>query len=403
MQNRTTMMDNRESRPPRNAPPRQKRSWLWLWGLLFVVVLVVAAAVVLINRSHAHQELASVTQRMSVPTVLVIQPEKGSPSVALTLPGTVQAYVQSTVYAQVTGYLKRWLVDIGTPVKEGDLLAEIETPELDQQLAAAQAAQVQSQASVDLAQITANRYSNLLASHAVSQQDVDQNNGNLAVAQANLNGAKANVARIQRTEAFKEVHAPFDGVLTARRVDVGDLINAGTGSTSQALFQIAQTSTLRVFVQVPEMYSEEMIFGLPARIELASNPGLPVAGTLVRTSKTIDPTSLTLLSEVDIDNHDGKLFPGGFAQVRFSLTLPQPPVVLPGNTLIFRAQGTQVGVVDSDNIVHLKNIKIGRDFGTKIEVESGVDPTDQVIMNPSDSLSDGQKVQIDTKNKPKSS
>ena len=389
------MMNDGTSRRPRSdRPEKKKRSWLWLWALIFVVVLAVVVALVLINRGREQSKLKSATQQMSVPTVLLVHPEKGSTSVVLTLPGNVQAYMQSTVYAQVTGYLKRWLVDIGTPVKEGELLAEIETPALDQQLRAAQATQGQNQASVDLAQVTADRYNKLLDTHAVSQQDVDQYNGNLAVAQANLAAAKANVAGLEKTEAFKEVYAPFDGVLTTRKVDVGDLINSGTGSSSQALFVISQTNTLRVYVQVPEMYSDEMIFGLPAKLILASNPDQPVAGTLVRTSKTIDPASLTLLSEVDIDNHDGKLFPGGYAQVRFDLTLPQPPVVLPGNTLIFRSQGTQVGVVDSDNIVHLKDIKIGRDFGTKIEVESGVSENDNVILNPSDSLMNGEKVQV---------
>ena len=391
------------SAPPRTPDlrraPVKKKDGGWLWVVLIVaaVVLAIVLIFVFIRREHAKTELKNNTQQMAVPTVLVVHPEKGSQTVKLVLPATVQAYIQSTVYAQVTGYLKRWLVDIGTPVKKGELLAEIETPELDQQLRGAQDTQAQNQASVDLAQVTANRYNILLKTNAVSQQDADQYNGNLAVAQASFNASKANVERIQRTEAFKEVFAPFDGILTARQVDVGDLVNAGTGSASQALFQIAQTNTLRVYAQVPEVYSEEMIFGLPAKIEMAANPGQTVTGTLVRTSKAIDPTSLTLLVEVDVDNRDGKLFPGGYAQVRFDLMLPHPPLVLPGNTLIFRAQGTQVGVVGSDNVVHLKDIKIGRDFGTKIEVERGVGPEDQVVLNPSDSLGDGQKVRIDQK------
>jgi membrane fusion protein (multidrug efflux system) len=393
-----------EPRPPQPRPRQKKpRSWFWLYALIFLLILGAVVAFVLIRRAHAQANLKSATQEMAVPTVLIVHPAKGSPNVQLVLPATVQAYIQSTVYAQVTGYLKRWLVDIGAPVKQGQLLAEIETPALDQQLRAAQAAQVQNQASADLAQVTANRYNNLLATQAVSQQDVDQFNGNLAVAQANLNGAKANVTQLEKTEAFKEVYAPFDGVLTARRIDVGDLINAGTGSASQALFQIAQTSTLRVYVQVPELYSEEMLTGLPAKIEFASNPSQPVTGTLVRTSKSIDPSSLTLLVEVDVANPTGTLLPGGYAQIRFDITLPQPPLVLPGNTLIFRAQGTQVGVVDANNVVHLKDIKIGRDFGTKIEVVNGIQADDNVILNPSDSLTDGQKVRIDAKNQPKSS
>ena len=389
-----------QSSRPRPAPEK-KRSWFWLWALLAFLVLAVVAAFVVLRRGEAHAELESATKKMAVPTVLVVHPEQGSTSVRLVLPGTVQAYIVSNVYAQITGYLKRWLVDIGTPVKQGQLLAEIETPETDQQVIAAQATQVQNEASVDLAQVTANRYNNLLKTQAVSQQDVDQHNSDLAVAVANLNAAKAAVGRLQKTEAFKEVYAPFDGVLTQRKVDVGDLVTAGTGAASQQLFQIAQTSTLRVYVQVPEIYSEEMLPGLSANLELASNPGQTVQGTLVRTAKSIDPTSLTLLSEVDVPNPDLKLFPGGYAQVHFDLTLPHPPLLLPGNTLIFRAQGTQVGVVDPDDTVRLKDIKIGRDFGTKIEVESGIKPDDSVILNPSDSITDGQKVQIDTKDQPK--
>jgi RND family efflux transporter MFP subunit len=375
-------------------PPEKKRSWIWLWFFLFLAFVAAAAVFVFFRHQQAAATLKDNTQKMALPTVLIVHPEKGAPDVHLVLPGTVQAYIQSTVYAQVTGYLKRWLVDIGSPVTQGQLLAEIETPALDQQLRAAQAAQLQNEASVGIAQATANRYNALLKTAAVSQQDVDQNNANLAGAQANLSGAKANVSQLEKTEAFKEVYAPFDGILTTRKVDVGDLINAGTGSTSQALFTIAQTNTLRVYVQVPEMYSEETVPGLTPKLEMASNPGEPVTGTLVRTSKSIDPASLTLLVEVDVDNPGGKLFPGGYAQVRFDLTLPKPPLVLPGNTLIFRSQGTQVGVVGSDNIVHLKDIKIGRDFGTKIEVESGIEANENVILNPSDSLTDGEKVQM---------
>jgi RND family efflux transporter MFP subunit len=381
---------NRPAAPPAR---RKKRGFAWFWLLLFFALLGLAMVFVLLRKMHAQTELKSQTQAMAVPTVLVTKPVLGAATVHLVLPGTVQAYIQSTVYAQVTGYLKRWLVDIGTPVKQGQLLAEIETPALDQQLAAAQASQAQTQASVDLAQVTANRYNALLQTKAVSQQDVDQYNSQYTAAQANLDASKANVSQLQKTEAFKQVFAPFDGVLTSRKVDTGDLITAGNGA-QQALFTIAQTNTLRVYVNVPEMYSEEMLPGVQAKLEMASNPGTPVTGTLVRNAQSIDPASLTLLVEVDVDNSDGKLLPGGYAQVHFDIQLPHPPLVLPGNCLIFRAQGTQVGVVDSDNVVHLKDIKIGRDFGTKIEVESGINEGDNVIVNPSDSLGDGQKVQV---------
>jgi RND family efflux transporter MFP subunit len=392
--------------PPPASPSRRKKKKgaVWPWLLLFFLVLGAAVVFVVLRRMHAQSELQSRTQAMAVPTVLVTKPEPGSPDVHLVLPGTVQAYILSTVYAQVTGYLKRWLVDIGTPVKQGQLLAEIETPALDQQLVGAKASQAQTQAQVDLAQVTANRYNALLQTKAVSQQDVDQYNSQYSAAQSNLDAAKANVSGLEKTEAFKEVYAPFDGVLTSRRVDTGDLITSGNG-TQQALFTIAQTNTLRVYVNVPEMYSEEMQPGVQAKLEMASNPGTQVTGTLVRNAQAIDPASLTLLVEVDVDNSGGKLLPGGYAQVHFDVRLPHPPLVLPGNCLIFRAQGTQVGVVGPDNVVHLKDIKIGRDFGTKIEVVSGIDADDNVIVNPSDSLGDGQKVQIapDTSNgQPKS-
>jgi RND family efflux transporter MFP subunit len=396
------MVDNDNPRLPRPALRKpKKRSWLWLYALIALAVLAVVVGFVLMRRAQAQAQLQDVTQKMAVPTVLVVHPDLGNPVVHLVLPGTVQAYITSNVYAQVTGYLRRWLVDIGTPVKKGQLLAEIETPALDQQLQSAQATQGQAQASADLARVTANRYNDLLHTAAVSQEDVDTNNSNVAVAQANLNAAKANVGSLEKTEAFKEVYAPFDGVLTQRKVDIGDLINAGTGSASQQLFQIAQTSTLRVYVQVPEGYAEEMTQGLSAKLDMASSNNRQVNGTLVRTAKAIDPASLTLLVEVDVENQDLSLLPGGYAQVHFDIVLPKPPVVLPGNTLIFRSQGTQVGVVDSDKVVHLKDIRIGRDFGTKIEVISGVEANDSVILNPSDSLTDGQKVQINTDNQPK--
>jgi RND family efflux transporter MFP subunit len=393
--NRAALVEKNPRLDPPPAPPsrRKKKGAVWPWFLLFFAVLGVAVVFVLLRRMHAQSELQSRTQAMAVPTVLVTKPEPGSPDVHLVLPGTVQAYIQSTVYAQVTGYLKRWLVDIGTPVKKGQLLAEIETPALDQQIASAQATQAQTQAQVDLAQVTANRYNALLQTKAVSQQDADQFNSQYTAAQANLDASKANVSQLQKTAAFKEVYAPFDGVLTSRRVDTGDLITSGNGA-QQALFTIAQTNTLRVYVNVPEMYSESMQPGVQAKLEMASNPGTQVTGTLVRNAQSIDPASLTLLVEVDVDNSGGKLLPGGYAQVHFDLRLPHPPLVLPGNCLIFRAQGTQVGVVDSDNVVHLKDIKIGRDFGTKIEVVGGIDADDNVIVNPSDSLGDGQKVQI---------
>jgi multidrug efflux pump subunit AcrA (membrane-fusion protein) len=394
------------------TPKKKQRSFLWLYALVFLLVLGSATMFVFVRRAQAQTALESATQQMAVPTVLVVRPERGAADVHLVLPGTVQAEKESAVYAQVSGYIKRWLVDIGTQVKEGQLLAEIDTPVTDQQLLQAQAAMAQSQANLDLAKSTADRYNNLFKTKAVSQQDVDNENAGVAVQQANLAAAQANVRGLQQTESFKEVKAPFDGVITARKIDVGDLVSATggsnsagsapsqTGTPSQELFRVAQTETLRVYVNIPENYSDEIVPGITASLEMASSPNQKVEGKLARTSQAIDPGSLTLLAEVDVPNADGKLLPGGYAQVHFDITTAHPPLVIPGNALIFRAQGTQVGVVDPNGTVHLKDIKIGRDFGTKIEVVSGLDENDSVIVNPSDSLTDGAKVQIKTEQKP---
>jgi multidrug efflux pump subunit AcrA (membrane-fusion protein) len=396
--------------PPRQDEPPRRRSFFWLYVVLLVVVLAVVFTVMLLRKNQQSAQLDRDTQKMAIPTVLVVHPEAGSGDVHLVLPGAVQAYMQSSVYAQISGYIKRWLVDIGAPVKQGQLMAEIEAPVIEQNLLQVQSNLGQAQANLALAKTTAARYNDLLASHAVSQQDVDNQNANVQVMEANVAAAQAGVSSIQHQLAFKQVTAPFTGVVTARRVDVGDLVTAGGGTSSAGgtavagttpasggsteLFQVAQTDILRVYVNVPEHYSAEVVPGVKATINLASNPNQTVPGTLVRTADAIDPSSLTLLVEVDVDNADGKLFPGGYAQVHFDLHESHPPLLIPGNALIFRAQGTQVGVVGADNTVTIKDIKIGRDFGTKLEVLDGISAGDEVIVNPSDSLSNGQQVQV---------
>lgn len=404
------------SRAPASTPQPKHHGVLWLSTIILVIVLGCIFAFVMVRKSHQSAELKEATEKMAVPTVLTVHPEPGSGETHLVLPGAVQAYMESSVYAQISGYIKRWLVDIGAPVKKGQLMAEIEAPVIEQQLQQAQGTLGQAQANLALAKVTAARYNDLLAKHAVSQQDVDNQNANVAVQQANVAAAQGGVSAIEHALAFKEVVAPFDGVVTARRVDVGDLVTSGGGTsspsgsgaagttpasgTSTQLFSVAQTQVLRVYVTVPAHDSVNVVPGVTATLNLASNPDRSVSGTLVRTSKSIDPTSLTLLAEVDVDNADGKLLPGGYAQVHFDLKDAHPPLLIPGNALIFRAQGPQVGVVDNNDTVQLKDIKIGRDFGTKLEVVSGLQASDAVIVNPSDSLTSGLKVQVKKDDKP---
>jgi multidrug efflux pump subunit AcrA (membrane-fusion protein) len=365
-----------------------------------------------VHKQQQSADLKKDTQAMAVPTVLVVHPQPSSGDIHLVLPGAVQAFMESSVYAQISGYIKRWLVDIGAQVKQGQLLAEIEAPVIEQQLMQVQGTLGQAQANLALAKTTAARYDALLASHAVSQQDVDNQNANVQVQVANVAAAQAGVSSIQHALDFKQVVAPFDGVVTARRVDVGDLVAAGGGTSSSSgssvagttpssggsteLFRVAQVQTLRVYVTVPENYSAYVTPGVTATVNLASNPNQNIPGTLVRTSSSIDPSSLTLLAEVDVDNADGKLLPGGYAQVHFDIVASHPPLVIPGNSLIFRQAGPQVGVVDGDGTVHLKKIKIAKDLGTELDIADGIEADDQIIVNPSDSLADGQKVNVDS-------
>ena len=391
----------------------------WLYLILLLVVLGGIVAFVIIRKNRQSTQLSKTTQEMATATVLVVKPEPGSKEIHLVLPGSVQALMESSVYAQISGYIKAWHTDIGAPVKSGQSLAEIEAPVIEQNLFQVQANLGQAEANLALAKITAARYNDLLAKHAVSQQDADNQNANVQVMQANVAAAQAGVSSIQHQLAFRQVVAPFDGVVTARRVDVGDLVTAGGGTSTSSgtavagttpasggsteLFRVAQTNILRVYVTVPEHDAGAVVPGVKATITLASSPNANVPGTLVRTAKAIDPSSLTLLAEVDIENAAGKLLPGGYAQVHFDLPDPHPPLLIPGNALLFRAQGTQVGVVGGDDKVKIKDIKIGRDFGTKLEVVDGLDKDDQVIVNPSDSLTDGQQVKIkkqDEKPKP---
>jgi RND family efflux transporter MFP subunit len=363
---------------------------------LAVFILIVAAVViaVAIQRVNAAREVERATEAMAIPAVTVIHPEPGESEVTLTLPGNVMPFTDAPIYARTSGYLRKWYFDIGSKVKEGDLLAEIDTPEVDQQLNQALAAREQAKANVALARTTADRWLGLLRRNAVSQQDADEKTGNLAAQEAALSAADAEVRRLQEMQSFKRITAPFGGTLTARKTDIGDLISSGNAGSTQELFRIAQTGTLRVYVSVPEIYSGEIRLGDAAAVDMASAPGRPVTGRIVGTAGAIDPASRTLLVEIQVPNADNALLPGSYARVDLKIRLAHPPLVVPINTILFRPSGPQVGVVGPDDVTVLKDVRIGRNFGTTVEIDDGLSAGDRVVLNPVDSLTAGTKVSV---------
>jgi RND family efflux transporter MFP subunit len=359
---------------------------------LIVGVLVLAGAITLLQRVAAQRALADETERASVPVVAVVHPVAEKPDEDLVLPGSLQAFQESPIYARTSGYLLKWYKDIGSGVKKGDLLADIDTPEIDQELRQVQAARQQIMEQVQLAKSSAARWQDLRKSDSVSQQETDERNSAFQQAQANLAAADANLKRLQELESFKHVYAPFGGVITKRNVDPGALINAGSGG--RELFDIAQVETLRVFVSVPQAYTPSIKTGMTANVTMQEFPTEKFAGKVARTADAIDPNTRTLLTEVDVNNRDGRLLPGSYGQVHFSVKYGANKVTIPVNAMMFRAEGARAAVVGADGKVHLRPITIGRDYGTTLEVVDGVTVGDQVIVNPSDSLEDGQQVRI---------
>jgi RND family efflux transporter MFP subunit len=378
-----------QTRTPRHRPHRGKS--VAAIALLAAVVFATALYFRLRNRQAVRQELAVAVESSTRTPVSVIQPQKGSAQLSVTFPANLQGYIETPIYARTNGYIKRWLVDIGAHVTAGQLLAEIETPELDQQLRQAEAAQAQAQANLDLARTTAARYQNLLSVDGVSKQEVDQANGTLKADEANLNAAIATVDQLKDLQAFEKVTAPFAGTITARYIDIGSLIAAGTNTL---LFRLAETSTLRVYANVPETYTPDIVPGVLADVEVPEVAGQKFPGTVVRTAGAIDPSTRTLLTEVRVPNPKGVLVPGEFGEVTFHLRSSRPTVVIPSNALLFRAQGPQVALVQGDGKVHLQSIQLGRDFGNSLEVLSGLRPEDSVITNPTDSITEGALVEV---------
>ncbi len=381
------------SYPPPGVGTRRIRH---RWIAIAAIVAVFAAALVwgILPRLDATAALKKETQALNIPTVSTIKPKAGDASQELVLPGNMQAFVDTPIYARTNGYLKRWTADIGAHVKAGQLLAEIDTPEVDDQLHQARADLATAEANYRLAEKTATRWQALLKTDSVSKQEADQTQGEMEAKKAALESARFNVARLEKMHSFKQIFAPYDGVITARNTDVGALIDAGSGGAGKELFHIASTKKLRVYINVPQVYSRDAVPGVEAEVTLTEYPGRTFKGTLVRTNQAIDAASRTMLAEVGVDNPSGELLPGGYAQVHLKLHTSGTAVVIPVNTLIFRSEGSQVAVVQPDQRVALKKIVLGRDFGTEVEVVSGLDKNELVILNPADSLTSGTQVRV---------
>jgi RND family efflux transporter MFP subunit len=385
--------------PPTESPrfdvpvddPHQPRPKLGLWALVIAVALIAGLIAGLLPRLRHAEAVKAETRELAIPTVITVSAVPSIAPTSLTLPAEVRAFEEAPIYARANGYLKTWLADIGARVEAGQLLAEIDTPELDQDLARARAELAQSQASLDLAKITAARWADLLKTSSVSDQEAAEKKADLALKLATVDAANANLHRLNELKSFARVTAPFAGTITARGTDIGQLIMAGSG---RELFRLADTHKLRVFVRVPQGAAHSMVPGLKADLTTPEMANGSIIATVVRTSGAMAADSRTLLTELQVDNSNGEMLPGTYVQVRFREINEAVPLTLPANTLLFRAEGTQVGVVGADGVVVLHNIKMGRDFGAQLEILAGVTTADKVILNPPDSLVSGVKVKI---------
>lgn len=356
-------------------------------GLLIVVGVLAG----LLPRWHHRTTLALETKELAVQTVTVVSPAPSQVAPNLMLPAEVKPLFEAPIYARANGYLKRWLVDIGSIVKEGDLLAEIDTPELNQELVQARAQLAQAEAALGLARTTAVRWAELLKTASVSEQESAEKQADLELKQANVEAAKANVARLEELQHFQNVRAPFNGTITERNTDVGQLITAGS---ARELFRLAQTGTLRVYVRVPQLAARSVAEGQMAELSIPEIPGKTFPAKVVRTSGAMSADSRTLLVELEVDNSRGEILSGTYAQVRFTDAKPVAALTVPANALLFRSEGPQVGIVDANGKVALRSVALGRDMGPVIEIARGLSAEDRVILNPSDSLVSGATVRI---------
>lgn len=388
-----------------HEPPPVSRGSLFVAVVIVLIVAVVLAVVGILRRKHSSAELEKYTDATSAPPVSLETPKLQQNATEIVLPGNMQAYTMAPIYARTTGYVKSWSHDIGSRVRKGELLAVIETPELDQQLASAKADLATAISNAGLAKVTANRYKDLIGDNAVSQQDTDNALSQLQARNAEVASAQANVRRLEELVSFERVVAPFDGVITARNLDIGQLISAngstttagaGTVTSNREIFDIAAIDTLRVFVNVPQVYAPDAKKGVTATLTLPQYPGRTFQGKLVRTSDAVDPATRTLLAEVDVDNRSGELLPGSYTQVHLNVSKAAPALIVPVSALILKADGLHIATVDENHRAHIRSVTPGRDFGSAIEILSGLEDGQPIISNPPDSLTEGEEVRVVT-------
>jgi len=390
-------MPDHSATPLRHPPGSSHRVRLVL--IILAALLVGLAAYGIVERVHAHRTLADDTNRDATPTVAVLVPKAAPGNQSLTLPGTVSSWQDAQIYARTTGYVAKWYVDIGAKVKKGQRLADLDTPDVDNQLSQGQAQMRSDQANAKFAQATATRYDQLVATGLVAKQMGDQFDSQARADLATVEADRSNVARLQNMEQFKYINAPFDGVITQRNLDVGALVDAG--STGSNLFVIADTTKLRVFVDVPEIYAGSVHVGMPAQVAVSSYGNKPVVGTVARTADSLDADSRTLRTEIDIDNANQTLVAGVYANVKLGVSTATHDVIVPANTLLFRSEGLRVALVDAQNRIHLQPVTIGRDFGSTVELTDGIDARSRLVLSPPDSLYETEPVNVaqDEKNK----
>jgi RND family efflux transporter MFP subunit len=388
-------------------PPKVSRRSVLTPVLIVAVLTAIFAIIGMIRRQNASVVLAKYTDAIAAPTVSVERPVLQQSAQEIVLPGNMQAFTLAPIYARTTGYVKAWYHDIGSHVSKGELLAVIETPELDQQLAQAKADLSTAQSNAALAKTTAARYADLIGNNAVSQQDTDNAATQLQSTSTQVNSATANVRRLEELQSFERIVAPFDGVITTRNIDIGQLITAtgstttagaGTVMSSREIFDLSAIDTLRVFVNVPQIYAPDAKNGVIATLTLPQYPGRKFEGRLVRTSSAVDPATRTLLAEVDVKNPSGELLPGSYTEVHLHTSSAAPALIVPVSALILQPDGLYVATVDGNGIAHLIRVSAGRDLGTTVEILTGLQPSQGVIANPPDSLTDGEKVRVVTPN-----